>query len=210
MSNPLNDLQEIRKMMEKSSRFLSLSGLSGVAAGVVALAAAFFAYQYKNSMAADWSTPGSSVHPALPADYLAFLIRLAAITLILGLLSGIFFTWRKARKQADGFWNPVSKKLVVNMAIPLLAGGAVIITLLVNGVYWIIPELTLIFYGLALISASQYTYRDVFYLGLSELILGVLALIVSGYSLFFWAAGFGVLHILYGVIMHYKYDRKTI
>ena len=201
MTNPLNDLQEIRKMMEKSSRFLSLSGLSGVVAGIIAILASLVAYWKKTEVLAQ----SDELKGAVFYNYVQFLIVLAVVTLVLALAAGVYFTWRKAK---GSIWNPVSRKLVINMAIPLLAGGAVILTLLMNRDYQIIPELTLIFYGLALISASQYTYRDVFYLGLSELILGIVALPVSGYSLLFWVLGFGVLHILYGISMHYKYDRK--
>lgn len=208
MTSHLNDLQEIRKMMEKSSRFLSLSGLSGVSAGVIALISAALAYFKREELMGSLVSSGFTyAGKAVPA-YVEYLTKLAVITLVLALVSGIFFTWRKAKKSISTLWNPVSKKLVLNMAIPLLAGGAVILTLLTNRVYFLIPELTLIFYGLALISASQYTYRDVFYLGLCELILGVVGLGISGYSLLLWTLGFGLLHILYGVVMHQKYDRK--
>ncbi|WP_304236882.1 hypothetical protein [Jiulongibacter sediminis] len=208
MTSHLNDLQEIRKMMEKSSRFLSLSGLSGVSAGVVALVAAALAYFKREELMGSLVGKGFTYAGKVVPAYVDFLIKLAVITLVLAIASGIFFTWRKAKKSIGSLWNPVSKKLVLNMAIPLLAGGAVILALLANHVYFLIPELTLIFYGLALISASQYTYRDVFYLGLCELILGVLGLGINGYSLLLWTMGFGLLHILYGIIMHQKYDRK--
>ena len=42
----LETLQDIKKIMERSSRFLSLSGLSGIAAGICALAGSVIAYKW--------------------------------------------------------------------------------------------------------------------------------------------------------------------
>jgi uncharacterized membrane protein HdeD (DUF308 family) len=72
---------------------------------------------------------------------------------------------------------------------------------------WLAPSATLVFYGLALINASKYTVRDVFYLGICEIVLGVLSMFLTGFTLLFWALGFGILHILYGTIMYFKYDK---
>lgn len=191
MKEHLNDLKEIRNLMEKSSKFLSLSGLSGISAGVLALLASIIFYG-RNSDSGD----------------LQFLFLLAVGTLLLAILGGIFFTWRKTRKENVTFWNALSKKLVISMSIPLISGGLFSIALILNGVFWPVPAVTLVFYGLALISASQYTYRDVYSLGLLEVLLGIVGLFVVGYSLIFWAVGFGVLHIGYGAIMYYKYDRN--
>ena len=58
------------------------------------------------------------------------------------------------------------------------------------------------------INASKYTLRDVRYLGITVVILGLLSAAVYGYALEFWALGFGLCHIIYGSIMHFKYDRK--
>ncbi len=208
MNQHLNDLQEIRKIMEKSSRFLSLSGLSGVSAGAIALIASAIAW-FSRPDKGDYIHQRGVHHMAnLYGDYIHFLIKLGVITLVLAIISGLYFTWKKAGGIKEKMWNASSKKLVVNLSIPLLAGGFVVIFLLQNHVFWIIPELMLIFYGLALVNASQNTYRDVFYLGLSELVLGIIALFINGYSLFFWAFGFGVLHIVYGIAMHMKYERK--
>jgi hypothetical protein len=65
----------------------------------------------------------------------------------------------------------------------------------------------LIFYGLALINASKYTYNDIRYLGISELLIGLCSTLFLGYGLFFWAAGFGLAHIVYGALMYFKYDK---
>jgi hypothetical protein len=64
----------------------------------------------------------------------------------------------------------------------------------------------LIFYGLALINASPNLFDEIRYLGYSEILIGLLAAAFIGYGLYFWAFGFGVLHIAYGLVMYKKYD----
>jgi hypothetical protein len=150
---------------------------------------------------------GSQYKPLLNGDYIWSLVYLGLATIVLALAAGFFFTWRKAKKKQSPMWNKTSRRLLVSLCIPMVAGAFVIVSLLINEVYWIIPELTLVFYGLTLVNAAQHTYRDVFYLGISELAVGVIALFISGYSLLFWAFGFGILHIIYGVSMHLKYER---
>ncbi|UBM58019.1 hypothetical protein LAG90_14520 [Marinilongibacter aquaticus] len=209
MSEHLNDLREIRKMMEKSSRFLSLSGISGIAMGIIALASAAWAYVLKLQIFSLMDEPERGLLPKDIALYVEKVSMLAVFTLLLALITGFYFTYRKARHRADPMWNSVSKKLMLNLSIPLLAGGLLVVALLINKTYWPIPEIMLIFYGLALINASHFTYRDVYYLGLLELLLGLIALFVNGYSLLFWALGFGVLHMVYGISMYLKYDRKN-
>jgi uncharacterized membrane protein HdeD (DUF308 family) len=207
MKEQLQDLKEIRQMMERSTKFLSLSGLSGISAGVIALVASFIAWQMRPESVAEVVYDGSQYKPLLNGDYIWSLVYLGLATIVLALAAGFFFTWRKAKKKQSPMWNKTSRRLLVSLRIPMVAGAFVIVSLLINEVYWIIPELTLVFYGLTLVNAAQHTYRDVFYLGISELAVGVIALFISGYSLLFWALGFGILHIIYGVSMHLKYER---
>ena len=91
--------------------------------------------------------------------------------------------------------------------IPLTAGGIFIVILLMRGFYDIVAPASLLFYGLALINASKYTLSDVRYLGMCEVVLGLMAAFFAGYGLIFWAMGFGVLHVFYGVSMYIKYER---
>ena len=57
------------------------------------------------------------------------------------------------------------------------------------------------------VNASKYTLNDIRYLGLTEIFLGLVALVFLEYSLLFWAIGFGLVHIIYGIVMYYKYER---
>ena len=66
----------------------------------------------------------------------------------------------------------------------------------------------LIFYGIALVNASKYTLRDVKWLGVLQIVLGLINTQFIGYGLYFWTAGFGILHIVYGIIMWWKYERS--
>jgi len=196
------DLSHIRSMMERSSRFISLSGLSGVFAGLSALIGGLYAYLLleKNKLS---SNQDYSIHQN--NDFVKELFITAIIVLVAALTFGIFFTIRKSRKYHLPIWTSATKKMLFNLVIPLIVGGAFCMALLFYQIYFLIAPATLLFYGLALINAEKYTFSDIKYLGFCELILGCISLIYVGYGLIFWIIGFGVLHILYGLIMFKKY-----
>lgn len=198
------DLASIRNIMERTAKFISLSGLSGVLAGVYALAgatAAYFIVQY----------------PVSPFDYRVFsvsapdtlwkLIGIAAIVLILSVGTGLLLSNKKAVRHGLKFWGGPTKKLIINLMIPLTTGGLFILIMLGSGHYGLAAPASLIFYGLALINASSNTFDEIRYLGFSEIVAGLVCAALPGYGLAFWAFGFGVLHIFYGAIMHNKYDK---
>lgn len=202
----LEDIREIRSMMEKSSRFISLSGLSGISAGVVALAGAISAWGYirKNLSGADYSMSTLGV---IELKDLVFLGIEAVIVLLLALSLAIYFAMRKARIQNLPVWNKAAELTFVNLFIPLVAGGIFCLILFYYKLYLLIAPVTLIFYGLALINASKYTLHEIRWLGITEIILGLIACLTPYYSLVFWALGFGILHIVYGAVMYYRYER---
>lgn len=199
-----SELASIRSLMERSTKFISLSGLSGVLAGVYALIGAYtgycIVYQKYNGLTV------SDSYESNPLIYQQ-LILIAAIVLILSVTTGILLTIRQAKKKGEKYWNPVSRRLVANMAIPLITGGIFIIILLLRTNYDIIASACLVFYGLSLVSGSQFTFTDVKWLGLCEITLGLLALLIPECGFWFWITGFGVLHIIYGTVMHFKYNR---
>ena len=202
----LKDLEDIKDIMNRSSRFISLSGWSGIAAGVIALLGAYAAYQYVYV--------GEELlayrRMVITQERLITLIVIAVITLVLAISLGIFFTSRKARKNNQKLWDIQTKRLLMNLFIPLAAGGILCLILLSKGFIGFLAPFTLIFYGLALVNASKYTLHEVRSLGMFEILLGLIATNYIGFGLLFWAIGFGVLHILYGIIMKVKYkDWKT-
>lgn len=197
----LDDLKEIREIMDKSSRFISLSGMSGIVAGVIALIGAYIAYTY---IYVDHAFFGYRMVILTPQTISQLLI-LATVILVLALVAGVFFTKRKAEKTKQKLWDLQTKRLLSNLMIPLAAGGILCLIFLLRGYVGIVAPLTLVFYGLALVNASKYTLSEVRALGLMQVALGLLAAYFVGYGLLFWALGFGVLHIIYGVRMHLKY-----
>jgi hypothetical protein len=199
--NYLEEIKEIRKMMEESSRFLSLSGLSGILVGIYALIGALIANSiiYTNHLLG-WLT-GEDIVPDL--------LLLAAIVLGLSLFTVVILTWRKARKAGKKIWNPGSRLMLLNLAIPLVAGGVLILIFVFKAIYEIVIPGTLIFYGLALINAAKFTRQEIFYMGLIQILLGILAVLIPSVELLFWALGFGAVHIIYGVVMYFRYEHKT-
>lgn len=206
----LQTLTEIRVLMERSTKFLSLSGLSGVSAGVVALGGALAAYL---RLRKGWFTFFDSEHyetltPMSQRQLAEFLFVDASVVLLLALLAAGYFTFRKARRQGLSIWTSASRRLMWALAVPLLAGGIFCVGLVYHHLLWLVCPAMLTFYGLTLLNASRYTYRDLEYLGFCEIGLGLLVLFLTGYSLLAWTIGFGVLHIVYGTMMWLKYDRS--
>jgi hypothetical protein len=191
----LKTLREIHSIMDRSARFISLSGWSGVWAGCVALVGAYIAH--------DWLI--IQQHQYI-SD--AQFVLLALAVLVVALIGGYFFTARKAKKNGHTIWNSASRQLLMNMAIPLTAGGIFSFALLLNGDVQYIAPAFLSFYGLALVFGGRFTLSEIRYLGYLELILGAANLFFPGYGLYFWIVGFGFLHILYGIFMWNKYDNR--
>lgn len=198
------DIAEIRSMMERSSKFLSLSGLAGVMAGMYALAGAWIAYSYFSFKPDQIFYAAIDSGNAIPN--LGEVILLALSVLVLAVGTAIYLSHRKAGRRGETIWNATSRRLVGSMAVPLLAGGIFILILVSKGGVGLMAPLTLLFYGLAIYNASKYTYGEMKFLGLIQIALGLLGSWFVTYGLLFWAIGFGLVHILYGIYMHYSYE----
>ncbi|PWK29314.1 hypothetical protein LV89_00154 [Arcicella aurantiaca] len=203
MKQHLQDLTEIRSMMERSSRFISLSGLSGVFAGTFALIGAYIAY---NRILED--NEGEYLNLLDNTPLLRFIVVDGIVVLTFSLIFAFYLTARQAKKKGLKLWDNTSRRLLVNMGVPLIAGGFFCLILLQQAPH-LIDSATLVFYGLALINASKYTYDDVKYVGYIEVVLGLACGLLNEWriGLLFWALGFGVLHIVYGIVMYKKYER---
>src|SRR6188474_2933759 len=201
---PLETLQDIKRLMERSSRFISLSGLSGIAAGICALAGAWFANKELAPYYGNHRVRGDFLDGYEGEDFPQLKFRLlviAAAVLVAALVSAFYFTWRKARHNKLPVWDLTARRLTINMLIPLVTGGLFILAMYQYNEWKFISPACLIFYGLALVNASKYTLTDVRYLGLLQILLGLINTQYVGYGLYFWAVGFGVLHIIYGFVM---------
>ena len=209
----LETLQDIKRMMERSSRFISLSGLSGISAGVCALAGAWIAQPYIFGTKDFIINRATAMEQARAGDYSVifntWLFWIAAGTFLSALISAFIFTYIKSKKEGTPIWGNTAKRLLFNVSMPLVVGGIFLFRLIHFGTFGLVAPGCLIFYGLALINASKYTLGEIKYLGYCQLILGIINLWFVGYGLYFWAFGFGVLHIVYGAYMWYKYERNV-
>lgn len=203
MNNPEKDIEAIRSLMERSVKFLSLSGLSGILSGIYATSGAIVAYFLIYYPRSPFQYRIESIQQT---ESILQLIIVAVVVLAASLATGYWLSNRKAKKSNMEIWTPTSKRLFLNLAIPLVTGGLFIIILLAHGHFGVAAPASLIFYGLALINASDNLFDEVRYLGYSEVGVGLICAALPGYGLLFWFVGFGLLHIIYGALMHKKYD----
>ena len=210
----LEALQDIKRIMERSSRFISLSGWSGIAAGLCALVGAWLAvgrmsvYKMTDRLTDTGSYRSHTYRSEFRSELEYQLLYIAAGVLAAAVVLAFLFTYIRSKKNNLPIWNKTAKRLLWNTLAPLVVGSIVILKLADTGYYLLVAPLCLVFYGLALVNGSKYTLGEVKYLGYGQILLGLVNLWIPGYGLIFWAAGFGGLHILYGIIMWWKYERK--
>lgn len=207
-NNPQEDLQAIREIMERSSKFLSLSGLSGIFAGVCALIGAAVAWfvvldsgsvHYNEYLCSVGASPFNQVSIKLGID--------AIMVLVAAILGASYFSHRKAKKSGQKLWTSSTRRLLAHLFIPLVSGGIFAVILVLRNNIELVASVTLIFYGLSLVNAGKFTLGEIHYLGLTEIALGILAGIFINHGLLFWVVGFGVVHIVYGIVMYYRHER---
>lgn len=189
------DLAEIRSLMEQSSRSPSLTGLGGIVAGIIALSGAYIAYAILefNPTEVSYAYP-HAIHRVL---------ILGAVVLLLSILAAGIMALRKTT-TAD---QAANRQLTRTMAPPLFSGGILLMICVHHGLHGLLLPLSLIFYGIALFAGSKHAYKDLSTLGLTLAGLGLLAAYHIPASLLLWSAGFGWLHILFGIFIHLKHER---
>lgn len=195
------DITEIRSMMERSTKFLSLSGLAGIMAGIYALAGAYVSYQVLDFNPNELTTGNETEGP------LWKIVAVAVVVLVLALGTAIYLSWKKAVKSGEKFYNATTRRVISAMLVPLVTGGLLMLALFTKGLTGLMAPCSLIFYGLALYNTSKFTYEEVKTMGLIEIALGLVSTYYMGLGLLCWALGFGVVHIIYGIYLHYKYER---
>lgn len=205
---PLEEIREIRSIMERSSRFQALSGIAGVVVGFIAIAGTVIAYaalglSYNQ---VPYEAEGQDQYSSIQLNG-TFLLIDALVVLILSAATGILFAVRNARKKGLPVWDNAAKRLLINFVIPLAAGGIFCAILFYHGFFSLMAPATLIFYGMALLNGSKYSIDDIRYLGIIEIVIGLLAAVFIGHGLIFWALGFGLLHIIYGIRFYFKYEK---
>ena len=207
-TNPNEDLQAIREIMERSSKFLSLSGLSGIFAGVCALLGAAVAWFFILDSGQVQNSEYMGSAGGLLTSGIGFYLALDAIlVLVFAVLGAVYFSQRKARKAGQQFWTNTTQRLLVHLMIPLVTGGIFTVILVFRNNLELVAPVMLIFYGLSLVNAGKFTFGEIHYLGLTEIGLGILAGIFINHGLLFWTVGFGLMHIVYGTVMYYRHER---
>ncbi len=208
LKRSIEDLAEIRQMMEASTRFVSLSGLSGVSAGLVALLGAGGTYTYLRNQHILDNLSSRRVYSVTQAQFWVLVTIAVGLFLLAGSLA-YYFTYRNAKRRGSRMWTRAGRNMLFHLLFPL-AGGALFCMLLAwHGFGVMVPSATLIFYGIAVINAGKFTHREIHYLGISQVVLGLISGLALGYGILFWAIGFGLLHILYGILMYWRYERGT-
>lgn len=204
MRKPEQELADIKSMMERSTRFLSLSGLAGVLAGIYAFLGAGIAWYW---IYFPTTVYGKGSEVISVSELQTDLLVVAFLVLVLAIGTAYLLSQQKSQKNADKFWTPASKRFLLALFIPVVAGGLFSFALIHESTYQLIAPATLIFYGLGLVNASHFTLGEIRNLGIGQLILGVIAAFFPDFGLVCWALGFGVLHVIYGSMMYYRYDR---
>ena len=198
----IKDITDIRSMMERTTKFLSLSGWAGIMAGIYAVAGAFIAYQVLGF------NPDTMAYESYAiTGYITKIILLALVVLALSVITAVYFSKRRAVKRNEKLWNPTSRRLLVNMGVPLVTGGILALILVYHELTGLLIPVTLLFYGMSLFIAGKYTYEDIKGLGLVQIVFGLVSAYFIEYSLLIWALGFGIAHIFYGIFIHAKYEK---
>jgi hypothetical protein len=201
----LQDIEEIRSLMEQSSKFISLSGWAGIFAGIFALMGSYIASTYLDFNPQTLSVAPES-NPTQQTQILS-VVQLAMLVFLLAISFALFFTHRRAKRKDELLWTPTAKRLVMNMAVPLVTGGILMVLFISKGFIGLVAPFSLLFYGLALFNISKFTLDEVKILGLTEILLGLISVYEVSLGLLFWAIGFGVAHIVYGIYVYFKYEK---
>jgi|TARA_E500000318_G_scaffold91389_2_gene89557 hypothetical protein len=196
----LNDISQIKDMMSRSSRFISLTGLSGILAGIYAITGAAIAYLFL--------LPSENEQLTIHSLNFKLILGILILVAVLSFVTGYSLTTRKAKRNNEKIWDETTKRLLINFFVPMITGGIYILIKLNSRHYGLTASLMLIFYGLSLVNASKYTIGTVKYLGYSQIVLGLICAVFPGYGFLFWVLGFGIMHIVYGTIMHFKEDKQ--
>jgi hypothetical protein len=181
----MDNLRYIRETMERATAFTGISGWGEVAIGVTALAASALA--------------------AVQPTYKAWL----AVWIADGLISLLIAGWsmdRKARAAQMPLVSGPGRKAVFSLSPPIIAGGLLTIMLFQSGQTNAIPGVWLLLYGTGVITGGMFSVPVVPIMGLCFMILGAAALFAPpSFTNWFMAAGFGGLHIVFGLIISRKY-----
>jgi hypothetical protein len=180
----MDNLQYIRETMERATAFTGISGGGQVAIGITALAASFISAQksFKNWLWV-WVTEA-----------------------LVALLIAGWSIDRKARAAKMPLFSGPVRKVAFSLSPPIVAGGLMTIVLYRAGLTNAIPGLWLLLYGTGVVTGGMFSVSVVPIMGLCFMSLGAAAFFAPpSFANWFMAAGFGGLHIIFGVIIARRY-----
>lgn len=207
--SPLEALNDIKRLMERSSRYAALSGKSGIIVGVFALISTIISYTILDTNPFDQRlyTDILLTDGRMELSMLKSLLFNYGTTLIISFFVAMWLADKKAKRNQEKSWDSTAKRMLLNFSIPLLSGGLFCFLLFLRNDLDLILPCTLVFYGLALLNASRYTVDEINSLGIFLLVFGIIGSFFTNLGILLWALGFGVFHIIYGIILHYKYEK---
>lgn len=191
----LASVNEIKELMERSSKFISLSGIASILAGIYALIGA---YVVKYVLTSDMETSARR----------EFMIIAAFLVLSASAVTACLLSYYKSKKIRQKFFSRLTYRTLWNFSLPMLTGGILVISILVHGYYDILSTTMLLVYGLTLVNVSKFTYSSIAWLGYAFICLGIVDCFWDGHGLLFWTLGFGGFHILYGILFYSHYERR--
>jgi len=178
-------LRYIRETMESAAEFTAVPGWGGVAMGATALAAALLASRQ-----------------ASPRAWLA--VWLAEVFVAVAIAAPAAAT--KARRANSSLFTGPGRKFVLSFAPPIIVGGLLTLAFSQLGVIAALPGVWLLLYGTAIVTGGAFSVRAVPIMGLCLMILGAAALFSpAAWGNLFMAAGFGLVHIAFGVWIALRY-----
>lgn len=181
----LDDLQYIRETMRQAAAFTAFPGWDMVLIGVLALVATVYASRRITvwGWLATW-----------------------AVTALIGTALGLAGMFRKARLTGDPLWSIPARKFVTNFTPPLVAGAVLTGMMYYHGFHGHYVPLWLLLYGAAVIAGGSLSVKPVPVMGMLFMALGIVAVFApQRWEVWFMAAGFGALHIIFGVVIARRY-----
>ena len=181
----MDNLRFIREAMEGAASFTAVPGAGGVVMGFTALAAAWAAARQptRNGWLAVWLAAGA-----------------------VALSAGVVAMYRKARAAGAPLWSRPGRKFALGMAPPMCAAMLLSVVLYRAGGLELLPGTWLLLYGVAVVTGGAYSVRVVPAMGLCFMVLGAAALFApASWGNWLLAAGFGGLHIVFGLLIARRY-----
>jgi hypothetical protein len=181
----MDNIRFIRETMERASAFTAVPGWGQVAVGVTAFVAWYLA-----------------VHEATPRRWLFVWLAEAVIAL---LIAGWALD-RKARATDTHLLSSPARKVAFSLSPPLIVGALLTAVLFKLRVTSVIPGVWLLLYGTGVVTGGMFSVSVVPLMGICFMVLGAIALFVPApWANWLLAAGFGGLHIIFGIIIARKY-----